>query len=73
MIRTDDLYSIQGYIRELNVVSVNVPFEHHSTLEPFIGKDIYGKQLEGPRYSVKLAFGQRLEPSVVDLETVSRE
>jgi len=61
------VYSLKGHIRGLNVVTVNVPLDHHSILEPLMAPDSYREQHQGPRYSVGLAFGQRLEPWVRDL------
>jgi hypothetical protein len=59
--------SFEGSIRELTIMSVNVPLDYHSILVPLMGMDSYRKQPERPRYRVKLATGQRLEPWVEDV------
>jgi hypothetical protein len=59
--------SFKGHIRGLTIKSVNVPLDYHTILMPLMDQDSYRKQPEGPRYSVKLAIGQRLEPWVKDV------
>ncbi|MES9990661.1 MAG: DUF4824 family protein [Candidatus Thiodiazotropha sp.] len=59
--------SIQGNIRGLSISSLNVPLDYHSILVPLIDLDSNHKQPKDPRYSVKLAIGQRLEPWVKEV------
>ena len=63
----DGAYLLKGHISGLNIVTVNIPFVYHSMLEPLMTSDSYRKQQINPRYSVKLATGQRLEPWVRDV------
>jgi hypothetical protein len=59
--------SFKGNIRSLTIKSVNVPLDYHSILVPLMDQDNHRKQSEGPRYRVKLATGQRLEPWVKEV------
>lgn len=61
-----------GRISDLLIESIYVPLEHQAVLKP-IEKAIsrYDRKIEGPRYQVQVAFGQRAEPWVVRVALVS--
>jgi hypothetical protein len=60
-------HSFQGKIKSLAIKSVNVPIDYHSILRPLMDQYSYRKQPKSPRYRVKLATGQRLEPWVKEV------
>lgn len=58
---------LSGYIKSVSVRRVNVPLAYRDIVEPLLRKSSSRWPKDGPRYSVKLAYGKRLEPWVMDV------
>ncbi|TCK18242.1 uncharacterized protein DUF4824 [Thiogranum longum] len=64
----DQQWVVQGFVSEIAITRVNIPLQYRSAFEPFMIDDA-GKQARDPNYQVTLAYGQRLEPWVVRVES----
>jgi len=65
-IDTDSPY-LTGYVRSLSNADVHVPLTGHQVLEPLMEEDKPNRDEKGPRYTVRLNIGQRLEPWVEEV------
>ena len=61
----DHEMQVQGVVRSLSIGQVQVPEPYRDLLAPLTSQR-RGVGSHGPRYSVTVAFGRRLEPWVVD-------
>lgn len=62
---------VSGYISELSVAHIHVPLEHRQILDSIVARDkSKGKTFDPPRFEVKLAYGSRLEPWVLALNSI---
>lgn len=61
-----------GYISRLSVASIYVPFKHRHIFDPILSRKRVKKNDSGsPRYTIKLAYGNRLEPWILEVKLVS--
>ncbi len=56
---------LAGYVTNLSVDSINVPFAYRDIFEPFARADRRYRGDTDPRYETTTAFGRRLEPWLV--------
>lgn len=65
---------IRGYLSEVLVDSIHVPMGKRSLLEPLHYRErleYYNRPAVEPRYMVKLQFGKRYEPWIVDVRQIN--
>ena len=55
-----------GYVESLSVAAVNVPAEHHALFAAAC-KDSEERAPRDIKYELKVAFGRRAEPWIVDV------
>lgn len=53
---------LAGYITNLSIETVHVPFAYRGVFEPLLKTARQEQNRSGPRYEFSLAFGKRLEP-----------
>lgn len=58
---------VSGHISNLSVGQIQVPLEGRQVLAPLLKKSRNRRDKVAPRYSVRLAYGKRMEPWVVDV------
>ncbi|MBI5556495.1 MAG: DUF4824 family protein [Deltaproteobacteria bacterium] len=64
--RGTDKKEVHGYISGLSVASIHVPLEHREIFDAMQAKGGLALDESGsPRYEVKLAYGNRLEPWII--------
>lgn len=66
---------IKGYISDINVDSIHIPLEHRVVFDSLPERQYrkrdpyyYSQPVFKPRYQVKLAYGRRYEPWIVNVE-----
>lgn len=64
-----------GYISEINITSIHVPLEHRAVFDSlpelkYIEESSYNPNSFLPRYRVRLAYGQRYEPWIVEVNAL---
>ena len=59
-----------GRITGLSIKEVNVPLEYRRVFEPLQANNNFRRDPVPPRYAIKLAFGRRLEPWIVDVSAL---
>lgn len=68
-----DKGALSGYIAGLNGLTVNVPLEFRALFKPLeTGDATYRYNQRPPRYSVRLAYGQRLEPWILHVTPINQ-
>ncbi len=62
---------ISGYIKGLNVNQINIPKEYRLNIDPLLtGNSTRYNDNDPPGYAVKVAWGQRLEPWVLEVSAL---
>jgi hypothetical protein len=60
-----------GYISRLSVASINVPLKHRQIFDSILARDKSNKNdFRSPRFEVKLAYGNRLEPWIISVRSL---
>lgn len=64
---------LSGYIARLDGVTVNVPLQYHALFAPMERDNTRNQSTQAPpRYTVRLAYGQRLEPWILDASPIKQ-
>jgi hypothetical protein len=54
---------VVGRISDIRVEKINVPLKHRKLFDAIVAQDKFGRRKrQGPRYTVEVAYGSRLEP-----------
>lgn len=62
---------VVGYISGLSVASINVPLKHREIFDSILAQDKSKKNgFRSPRFEVKLAYGNRLEPWIISARSL---
>ncbi|MCZ6525526.1 MAG: DUF4824 family protein [Gammaproteobacteria bacterium] len=61
-----------GYISKINVNKIHVPLEHRDVFDSLPEKEFVEFRFYPPRYRIKLAYGRRYEPWILNVEKIDR-
>ena len=59
-----------GTVTGLSIKEANVPLEYRRVFEPLQANNNFRGDPVPPRYTIKVAFGRRLEPWIIDVSAL---
>ena len=69
LVQKDMKYRLAGYVSDLSVRQINVPLTYRPVFEPILQNPNRNQPEPALRYTVSVAFGQRLEPWITDIKS----
>jgi hypothetical protein len=69
LVQKDMKYRLAGYVSDLSVRQINVPLTYRPVFEPILQNPNRTQPEPALRYTVSVAFGQRLEPWITDIKS----
>lgn len=68
LVQKDMKYRLAGYVSDLSLRQINVPLTYRPVFEPILQNPNRHQPEPTLRYTVSVAFGQRLEPWITDVK-----